>query len=207
MAGLLCLAFSSYGFSKNTKITIDNTGNISSKELGIVTNKQSIGQTLSGLLGTDKTTESNFYGTWRYHQPGVAFTSKNVLASVGGEIAAAEIRSKLKSSYDEAGVKNSNTYLTFNQDKTFTGKIDGKSLNGKWSYDSKNQKIMLQTLLFTIPFYTKKTSNGMSFLMESKKLLTFFQTVASLTGSSSLQAISDLSKNYNGVRMGFDMRK
>lgn len=207
MAGLLCLAFSSYGASKNTKNSINNTGNISSKELGIITNKQSIGHTLSSLLDTDKTTESNFYGTWRYHQPGVAFPSSNVLASVGGKIAAAEVRSKLKSSYDKVGVKNSNTYLTFNQDKTFTGKIDGKSLNGKWSYDSKNQRIMLQTLLLTIPFYTKKTNNGMSFLMESKKLLTFFQTVASFTGNSSLQTISDLSKNYSGVRMGFDMRK
>ena len=207
MAGLLCLAFSSYGVSKNTETASSNIGNISSKELGVVTNKQTIGHTLSSLLGTDKPTESNLYGTWRYHQPGVAFASNNALASVGGNIAAAEIRSKLKTSYDKAGVKNNNTYFTFNQDKTFTGEIDGKSLNGKWSYDSKNQKIMLQTLLFTIPFYTKKTSKGMSFLMESKKLLTFFQTVASFTGNSNLQAISDLSKNYSGVRMGFDMRK
>jgi hypothetical protein len=38
-------------------------------------------------------------------------------------------------------------------------------------------------------------------------LLTVLQTAAALTGNSNLQAIGELSKNYDGVRMGFDMKK
>ena len=66
--------------------------------------------------------------------------------------------------------------FTFNKNNTFSGKVDGKSVSGTWTYDANNQKITLKTLLFTIPVYN-------------------------------LQAIGELSKNYDGVRMGFDMKK
>ena len=55
--------------------------------------------------------------------------------------------------------------------------------------------------------YVKKENDQMSFLMESKKLLTFLQTAASLSGNSTLKTLSSLSKNYSGMRMGFDMSK
>ena len=42
---------------------------------------------------------------------------------------------------------------------------------------------------------------------EAKKLLTVLQTMAALSGSKDMQAIGDLSKQYEGVRVGFDMRK
>jgi hypothetical protein len=58
-----------------------------------------------------------------------------------------------------------------------------------------------------MPAYTKRTVNGMSILFESKKLLTVLQTVAAISGNATLQTIGDLSTNYNGVRLGFDMKK
>lgn len=33
------------------------------------------------------------------------------------------------------------------------------------------------------------------------------QTVAAVSGNANLQTIGELSQNYEGVRMGFDMRK
>ena len=47
----------------------------------------------------------------------------------------------------------------------------------------------------------------MSYLMESKKLLTILQTVSALSGNNTLQTVGDLSKNYDGIRMGFEMKK
>ena len=47
----------------------------------------------------------------------------------------------------------------------------------------------------------------MSILFESKKMLSVLQTVAAISGNSSLQTIGDLSKNYDGVRIGFDMSR
>ena len=47
----------------------------------------------------------------------------------------------------------------------------------------------------------------MSFLLESKKLLTLFQAIASISGDSKLETIGKISKNYDGIRMGFEMGK
>lgn len=168
---------------------------------------QTLSNTLGSVLGTDKPKESDLIGTWNYKEPGIAFTTENALAKVGGEVAAEKIKSDLSDNYSKLGFSGSNTQFVFNEDKSFSGQIDGKPLTGTWSYDESNQKINLKMLLFSLPVYVKKTSNGMSFLMESKKLITLFQTAASLTNNSTLKAVSSLSKNYDGIRMGFDMSK
>ncbi len=184
-----------------------DAANVLNGVLGSISNPNNIGNVLSSVLGIDKPSVNDIYGTWYYATPGVAFTSENTLAKAGGEVVASQIKEKLTTYYNSVGLKKSNTSLTFNKNNSFSGMIDGKSISGTWTYDANNQKITLKTLLFTIPVYAKKTSNGMSFLMESKKLLTVLQTAAALTGNSKLQAIGELSKNYDGVRMGFDMKK
>jgi hypothetical protein len=55
--------------------------------------------------------------------------------------------------------------------------------------------------------YAKKELNGISILFEANKLLTILQTMSALSGNKDMQTIGDLSKNYDGVRIGFDMRK
>lgn len=105
------------------------------------------------------------------------------------------------------GINSQNTYLTINSDKTFSGKIDGKPISGQWTYTQEDQKMVLKTLLFSLNVYAKKTTGGMSFLMESKKLLNLFQTLAAMSGNSTLQTMGDLSKNYDGVRIGLDTNK
>ena len=207
-AGVLIttLMLSSCGITTNG--SSNNTGgNILSEVLGNMGNVNTVGNVLSSVLGIDKPSERDLIGTWRYSEPGVAFTSDNTLAKAGGEVAAAQAKAKLTESYKTIGLKHDNTQLTFNSDNTFSGRILGRSLSGTWTYDNSNQKIMMKTLLFTIPVYAKRTTTGMSYLMESKKLLTILQTVSALSGNSTVQTIGDLSKNYDGIRMGFEMKR
>lgn len=207
-AGVLIttLMLSSCGITTNG--SSNNTGgNILSEVLGSMGNVNTVGNVLSSVLGIDKPSERDLIGTWRYSEPGVAFTSDNTLAKAGGEVAAAQAKAKLTESYKTIGLKHDNTQLTFNSDNTFSGRILGRSLSGTWTYDNNNQKIMMKTLLFTIPVYAKRTTTGMSYLMESKKLLTILQTVSALSGNSTVQTIGDLSKNYDGIRMGFEMKR
>ena len=42
---------------------------------------------------------------------------------------------------------------------------------------------------------------------ESKKLLNILQVAGAMSGNANLQTITDLSKNYDGVRLGFEMYK
>ena len=159
-----CAALSSCGGVGNRTTTSQgNSGtSVLGNVLGAVANGQTIGNVLGSVLGTDKPKESDLLGTWKYRQPGVAFSSENTLAKAGGEAIAAEIKEKLSNTYSKVGFSASNTYLTFNSDKTFTGKLDGKSISGTWTYESSDQKLTLKTLLFSINCYAKKTTGGIA---------------------------------------------
>ena len=161
----------------------------------------------TSVIGLDKVSKRGLVGTWKYDGPGCAFTSKNLLAKAGGEVAATKIEQELQPYYDKLGLSSSNTRITFNEDQTFSAVIAGKSLSGKYTFDETNAKITMQTLLFSFNCYAKREYGGISLLFESKKLLTVLQAVALMSGNDTAQKVGELSKNYDGVRLGFDMKQ
>ncbi len=145
--------------------------------------------------------------TWKYSKPGCAFTSENLLAKAGGEVVSSKIESQLSSYYKKVGFSSSNTYIKFNEDGSFESKIDGKSWKGTYTFDEKTHAVQLKGLLLSASGYATKTTSGISLLFESKKLLTLVQTLTALSGNATLGTIGNISKNYDGVRVGFDMTK
>ena len=147
--------------------------------------------------------------TWKYSKPGCAFTSENLLAKAGGEIAASKIEEDLSKYYSKFGFSKSNTYFTFKTDGTFAAKIDGKSWNGTYTFDEKTHAIQLKGLLLSASGFATRTANGISLLFEQKKLLTLIKTLSklNLTGSTTMSAVSSIVDNYDGVRVGFEMTK
>ena len=166
-----------------------------------------LGNVLGSVLGLNKVTQENLVGTWRYAGPGCAFTSDNLLAKAGGEVASQKIKSQLQTYYNNAGINASNTYFTFSNDNKFSGKVAGKTVSGAYTYDPSTGQMTIKTLLFTINAYVTASTNGISLLFESQKLLTILQTVGAMSGNSSLATIGELSKNYDGVRLGFDLSR
>lgn len=145
--------------------------------------------------------------TWKYSKPGCAFTSENLLAQAGGEIAANKVEEKLSEYYSKFGFSSSNTYFTFKTDGTFAAKIDGKSWQGNYTFDEKTHAIQMKGLLLSMSGYATKTTNGISLLFDQTKLLNLFKTMDALKGSSTLSAIGTIANNYDGMRVGFEMTK
>lgn len=145
--------------------------------------------------------------TWKYSKPGCAFTSENLLAKAGGEIAANKVEEKLSEYYSKFGFSGSNTYFTFNTDGTFTSKIDGKSWQGNYTFDEKTHAIQLKGVILSMSGYATKTTNGISLLFDQKKLLNLIKTIGSLKGNSTLSALGTIANNYDGMRVGFEMTK
>lgn len=171
---------------------------------------------LSELMLVKKTSTSATFSqadlcahTWKYSKPGCAFTSENLLAKAGGEIAASKIEEDLSKYYSKFGFSKSNTYFTFKTDGTFAAKIDGKSWNGTYTFDEKTHAIQLKGLLLSASGFATRTTNGISLLFEQKKLLTLIKTLSklNLTGSTTMSAVSSIVDNYDGVRVGFEMTK
>ena len=145
--------------------------------------------------------------TWKYSKPGCAFTSENLLAKAGGEIAANKVEEKLGEYYSKFGFSSSNTYFTFKTDGTFAAKIDGKSWQGNYTFDEKTHAIQMKGLILSMSGYATKTANGISLLFDQKKLLNLIKTIGSLKGNSTLSALGTIANNYDGMRVGFEMTK
>lgn len=161
---------------------------------------------IASIIGATTVTQQSLLRTWQYSSPGCAFTSEKLLAKAGGEVVAANIKQKLLPTYQKLGLTNSNTYVTFNQDMTFKAAFGGREFSGTYTYDEASSKVVLKSLLFNFTCYTKKNADGIALLFDASKLLTMLQMASSISGNSNLQTVSDLSKNYSGVRLGFDFK-
>ena len=174
---------------------------------GAVTNGTAIGNVITSVIGLDKVTQQQIQGTWKYKGPGCAFSSEQALAKAGGEIAAVQVEEKLKPYYDDLKITAGNTWFTFNEDQSFKAQVAGKSISGTYALNEKDGQMTLKTLLFSINGYAKREVGGISILFESKKLLTIFQAIAAISGNQALEGIGEISKNYDGVRIGFDLER
>lgn len=162
---------------------------------------------LNNVIGSGTFKQADLCHTWKYSKPGCAFTSENLLAKAGGEIAASKVENKLEGYYKKFGFSSSNTYFTFNTDGTFSAKIDGKAWNGTYTFDEKTHAIQLKGLLLSASGYATKTTNGISLLFDQKKLLNLIKALSAFKGSSTLSAVGSIANNYDGMQVGFEMIK
>ena len=166
-----------------------------------------ISNVITSVIGAQTVTKANLIGSWKYSNPGCAFTSENLLAKAGGEVAAAQIKSKAMPYYQQIGISSSNTFITFKEDGTFSAQFRGTPISGNWTFDEKSYKVTLQGMLLSFNCYAKRNANGIGLLFEGKKLLNILQTVAAMNGNQNIQAVGEISKSYDGLRLGFDFTK
>jgi len=201
MMAVSCGTFPTTG----TGTTGTSTGSILGDVLSGVVNGGGI-EAIASVIGATQMTQQSLQGTWKYSGPGCAFTSENLLAKAGGELAAAQIKQKLQPTYQTLGLSASNTYVQFNSDNTFQASFGGKQMSGTYTFDPKSSKVTLKGMLLNINCYAKKNTSGIALLFEASKLLTVLQMVSAMSGNATLGTIGDLSKNYDGVRLGFDFK-
>lgn len=207
--------------TSNTATSTSATSNAGSAVAGILgavlggnsNNSSSAGSSiingiLNNVIGSGTFSKQDLCAhTWKYRKPGCAFTSENLLAKAGGEIAANKVEEKLGEYYSKFGFSGSNTYFTFKTDGTFAAKIDGKSWQGNYTFDEKTHAIQMKGLLLSMSGYATKTTNGISLLFDQTKLLNLIKTMSALKGSSTLSSIGTIANNYDGMRVGFEMTK
>jgi hypothetical protein len=195
---------------KSTSTSVDATTGATTSATAATTT--SIGSIISGLLnnviGSGTFSKEDLCAhTWKYCKPGCAFTSENLLAKAGGEIAANKVEEKLSTYYNKFGFNSSNTQFTFTTDGNFSAQIDGKPWQGTYTFDEKTHAIHLKGLLLSASGYATKTTNGISLLFDQKKLLNLIKMLSAFKGSSTLSAVGTIANSYDGMRVGFEMTK
>ena len=181
-------------------------GGTTTNNSGSSIGSNALGGLLDLVVGSVKLSQVDIIGKWSYVEPACAFTSENLLAKAGGSVAAKTVNEKLLPVYKSLHISSGNTQLTFRENGQFTGKIGGFPMSGTYTFDAANGLVKMKSLT-TFTAHLTRSTHGMNFTFESKKILTLLQTVSALSGNTSLSTIGDISKQFSGVRLGFAMKK
>lgn len=182
-------------------------GSVLGSILGAATNPNTVSNIIYDVIGYNKLSKADLVGSWKYYQPGCAFTSESLLAKAGGHVAATRAKEELSQTYQKLGITAANTYLQFTEDGRFSGKINGHALSGTYTFNPSDQSLQLKSLLLNIKGYANRNAQGISVLFESKKLLTALQAIAAVSGNTTLSQVGELTKEYDGIRIGLDLSR
>ena len=206
MAAVAALMLQSCGMTNPGVNGGSQMGGTTTNNSGSSIGSNALGGLLDLVVGSVKLSQADIIGTWSYVEPACAFTSENLLAKAGGSVAAKTVNEKLLPVYNSLHISSCNTQLTFNENGQFTGKIGGFPMSGTYTFDATNGLVKMKSLT-TFTAHLTRSTHGMNFTFESKKILTLLQTVSALSGNTSLSTIGDISKQFSGVRLGFAMKK
>ena len=206
MAAVAALMLQSCGMTNPGVNGGSQMGGTTTNNSGSSIGSNALGGLLDLVVGSVKLSQADIIGTWSYVEPACAFTSENLLAKAGGSVAAKTVNEKLLPVYTSLHISSGNTQLTFRENGQFTGKIGGFPMSGTYTFDATNGLVKMKSLT-TFTAHLTRSTHGMNFTFESKKILTLLQTVSALSGNTSLSTIGDISKQFNGVRLGFAMKK
>ena len=174
---------------------------------------QSLKDILSGVakavVGDKATTETSLIGTWVYVGPDCQLKGDNVLTNLGGEAAGAEVEKKMESIYEKAGLNT--IQYTFNEDNTCSYIIKGKTVSGTYEFDSEAKTITIKTGKLGVKTTASVVTLGdnMSFVFDADKILSVVKTITGAASklNSSASTISALTEQFDGLMIGFELKK
>lgn len=160
------------------------------------------------VVGDKLTNEKSIIGTWAYADPDCQFESDNMLAKAGGEAASGKIEEQLAKLYEKLGMDE--VSYVFNEDSTYSSTMKGVTTKGTYTFDAEAKAIAMKTRLgLSMTAHVVVTGSTMSILFEADKLLSGLQAVTNLASkvNSNASLISDLSGSYDGMMLGFELKK
>ncbi len=165
------------------------------------------------MISKSNLTEADLVGSWKYNKPAVAFKSSDLLKKAGGAAASGVIVEKLSPYYDKAGINN--LTAVFNNDGTFKFQLRRGALSGTYAKDadSENGDFIFQfKAAGKIPLgqfkaHVEKVGSKITITFDASKLITLVNSIASVSGQSTLKSVASMLNSYDGLNCGFELTK
>ena len=178
------------------------------------TGSSTVGNIVANLLGMATVNENTIVGTWTYSQPAVVFESEEVLKNIASTAVSAKIESSLQNQLTKLGFTPGKISITFNKDKTGSLTYNAntnKSLPFVWSVSGHDLTLRLGGQLISqlsrdFILNVKITGNTLQVAADASKLMELVQQILGNTNSS-LNVISSMLKNVNGLYLGLKYTK
>ena len=201
MAGALCLAGQTASAQSLTDLLKKVTDNDVVKNV--------VENVVENVTGT--TLPVDVKGTWTYSGTAVKFESDDILKSTAASLAASQVEDKLDQYVAKVGIKAGTFSFTFKEDKTFTATVKGKSFNGTYTLSEDYKTISLQFgKTFGLKPFTaavSATSSQLDLLFQADKLLELLGKLTSSSSNSTLKTVGTLVNQYDGMKLGLELKK
>ena len=150
-------------------------------------------------------------GTWTYSGTAVKFESDDLLKSTAASLAASQVEEKLDQYVAKVGIKPGTFSFTFKEDNTFTATVKGKPFNGTYtlSEDYKTLSLQFGKTIGLKPFNAavSATSGQLDLLFQADKLLELLGKLTASSSNSTLKAIGGIVNQYDGMKLGLELKK
>lgn len=202
-----------YGLVVAIGILLSVSGQAYGQSLKDILKSSTVKDAVTSVTGGKKLTVQNLQGTWTYTNPAVQLQGDNALKNVTGSVAAGELEKKLKTYCAKAGIVEGMFNYVFNSDGTFTNALKNKTLQGTYSLNPDEKTVELKYTLgktrkvTTLTAHVVLSGNDLSLLFNADKLLGFLSKVSSLSGNDTLQLVNKLASEYDGMMLGFELKK
>ena len=161
------------------------------------------------VVGDKATTETSLIGTWDYVGPDCQLKGDDILKNIGGEAAGEEVEKKMESIYAKAGLNT--IQYTFNEDKTCSYTVKGKKVNGTYEFDAEAKTVTIKAgkLGVKTTAHIVTLGSNMSFVFDADKILSVVKTITGVASklNSSAATINKLTEQFNGMMIGFELKK
>lgn len=169
-------------------------------------NKDNLNKVVGAVTGANKNVD--LIGTWSYTGSAIEFESDNLLMKAGGVAAASAAENKLDEQLSKVGIKPGQVSFVFKNDSTFTTTVNGKTMNGTYSYNANDNQLQLKyARLMNINAKLAYNITTADLLFNSDKLLKLITFLSKQSNNSSLKTISSLAESYDGMMLGFELKK
>lgn len=190
------------------------SGKAEAQSLKDILNSPQAKEAAAAVASKGKLTESELAGNWIYLHSACELKSENMLKEVSGNLINSQIEKKVDDICSQAGIKEGTLTFIFNNDKSFTTTLlNNKSLTGTYSFDKEAQRLTLNfAAIKKIPAASlnanvSKSNKNITLLFNADKLLKLISIISSTTDNAGLKAVNSLASQYDGVMLGFEMKK
>ena len=169
-----------------------------------------LGAFINNTIANNNFTIDDLQGTWNYISPAVSFKSDNAFQNIGGAAAATALESQLEPHYRRLGFNR--TSLVVDAEHNFTLKLGLVQLKGKIEKDQNDMLVFNfsafgRVNLGKVAANATKSGNTLNLTFDATRLINLLNKVAGAVNNNTLSALSNLLSSYDGVYMGFKLKK
>ena len=178
-------------------LLVSGAGGARAQSLKDLLNKDNIEDIVNTITDQLDIVPENIAGKWEYSSVSVKFTGDNALMNAASEVA----------------VRKGSFGYDFNTDGTFSTSFLKMDLPGKYTFSSEEDSIELsygstgKLKGLKMKAVAKVNATSLELLFNADKLMDFLGKIASSSGDSELGALSYLVGQYDGMKIGFELKR